>query len=153
MRILKNDWLLLIARLVLGGFFIYAAIDKIAHPADFAKIVYNYRILPGDLINVFALILPALELFCGIALVAGTYTLGASAILTGMLAMFLVAVSAAIARGIKIDCGCFTTSGDGAREVGMPLIYQDTALLLLGLWIWTKGAGRMALSRVTNTAR
>ncbi|MEW5873657.1 MAG: MauE/DoxX family redox-associated membrane protein [Candidatus Zixiibacteriota bacterium] len=153
MRILKNDWLLLIARLVLGGFFIYAAIDKIAHPADFAKIVHNYRILPGDLINIFALFLPWLELLCGIALVAGTYTLGASALLSGMLVMFLVAVSAAIARGIKIDCGCFSTSGDGAREVGMPLIYQDTALLLLGIWIWARGSGRWALSHFTSAAR
>jgi len=144
----KYDWLLTIIRLIAGGFFVYASLDKIVHPEAFAKIVHNYRVLPGALINVFAVILPWLELFCGMALMLGTRIKGAAAILTALLVVFMAAVVSAMARGIKIDCGCFTTSGDGARKVGMPLLIEDGALLLMVLIVWAKGAGRWALDRV-----
>jgi uncharacterized membrane protein YphA (DoxX/SURF4 family) len=146
MHVPKSDWWPLIARVAVGAFFVYASLDKIIHPAAFAKIVHNYRMLPGDLVNVFALILPWLELVCGMALIMGTRTSGAAAILAGLTAVFIVAVSSAMARGIKIDCGCFSTSG-GARKVGTPLLIEDAVLLLLILFVWIKGAGRWALDR------
>lgn len=144
----KYDWLLTILRLVAGGFFVYASLDKIIHPEAFAKIVHNYRVLPGGVINIFALILPWLELFCGMALMLGTRSQGAAAILTALLVVFIITVISAIARGIKIDCGCFSTSGDGARKVGTPLLIEDGILLALVLIVWAKGAGRWALDRV-----
>jgi len=148
----KYDWLLTIVRLIAGGFFVYASLDKIVHPEAFAKIVHNYRVLPGGVINIFAVILPWLELFCGMAIMLGTRVKGAAALLAAMLVVFMVAVSSAIARGIKIDCGCFSTSGEGARKVGMPLLIQDTALLFLVLIVWVKGAGRWAMDRVAPRA-
>jgi len=150
MQTRNSDWLLTIVRLVAGGFFVYASLDKIIHPEAFAKIVHNYRILPGELINIFAIILPWLELFCGMALILGTRIQGASALLAALTVVFLIAVSSAIARGIKIDCGCFSTSGDGARKVGTPLLIQDAVLLILLLLVWIKGAGRWALDRVNQ---
>ena len=147
MNVLGNKWVLLIVRLIVGGFFVYASLDKIAHPADFAKIVHNYRILPGSLINIFAVILPWLELLCGMALIIGTRVSGASAIVVGLTVVFIVAVISAMARGIKTDCGCFSTSPDGARKIGVPLLIEDSILLILGLWVWCKGAGQWALDR------
>ena len=41
----------LVARLILGGVFIYASIDKILNPGDFAKIINNYHVLPFGLEN------------------------------------------------------------------------------------------------------
>ena len=38
--------LVILCRLVLGGVFIYASLDKIAHPAEFAKAIGNYHVLP-----------------------------------------------------------------------------------------------------------
>ncbi|MBI3008389.1 MAG: DoxX family protein, partial [Candidatus Omnitrophica bacterium] len=35
-QLYKNSWTLLLLRLCVGGVFIYASIDKIAHPAQFA---------------------------------------------------------------------------------------------------------------------
>lgn len=146
----KHDWLLTIVRLIAGGFFVYASLDKIIHPEAFAKIVHNYRILPGGLINIFAIVLPWVELFCGMALMLGTRVKGASAILSALLVVFIVAVISAMARGIKTDCGCFSTSGDGARKVGMPLLIEDAALLFMVLLVWAKGAGRWAMDRVDS---
>jgi len=144
--LLRNPWLSLIARLVVGGVYVYAAVDKIIHPDEFAKIVHNYHILPGSLINVFALILPWLELICGIALIVGTRNLGASTILAGLTAVFIVAVGINMARGVNIACGCFSTSSQ-ARRLGTMLLIEDAALLLLALHVLMRGPGRCALDR------
>ena len=47
------------ARLILGGVFIYASLDKIAHPAEFAKAIGNYHVVPFGLENLMALALPS----------------------------------------------------------------------------------------------
>ncbi|MBD3298642.1 MAG: DoxX family membrane protein [candidate division Zixibacteria bacterium] len=153
MAFLKNDWVLLGIRLIVGGFFVYAALDKIGNPGEFSRIVYNYRVLPGSLVNAFAIFLPWLELFAGMALIIGTRTVGSAAVITGLMAVFIIAVTSAVARGIKIDCGCFTTGGNGARQVGLPLIIQDAVLLVLSLWIWIQGAGRWALDATSRTRK
>ena len=43
MSLLKNSWLGLFFRIVLGGVFIYASLDKILHPEQFARIIFNSR--------------------------------------------------------------------------------------------------------------
>ena len=48
-------------RLVLGFLFLYASLDKILLPSKFAEVIYNYRILPVELLNICAIIVPWLE--------------------------------------------------------------------------------------------
>ncbi len=69
---------ILAARLLLGGIFVFASIDKILHPAAFADAVYNYQILPDSLINLTAVFLPWLELILGGCLIAGVWLPGAA---------------------------------------------------------------------------
>src|SRR5262249_20449017 len=45
-------------RLFLGGFFLYASLDKIANPAAFAKIVYQWQVLSPVPANFLAVTLP-----------------------------------------------------------------------------------------------
>ena len=72
-NILSSRPLQVLARLVLGGIFIYASLDKIAQPLEFAKIIKNYQILPDFLITLPALMLPWLEFLAGFCLVAGLW--------------------------------------------------------------------------------
>lgn len=146
MSFLSNPWLSLIARLIVGGVYTYASLDKIIHPDVFAKIVNNYHLLPGALVNVFALILPWVELVCGLALIMGTRVLGASVILTALTTVFIVAVGINVARGVNIDCGCFSTSSH-SRKLGYTLLLQDAGLLLLALHVLWRGPGPLALDR------
>lgn len=145
-NILKNEWLALIFRLIVGAVFIYASLDKIMHPEAFAKSVYNYKLLPPALINITAIFLPWLELLVGAALILGTKVEGASLIISAMLVVFLIAVTTTLIRGISIDCGCFTSSSAG-RKTGWALIVQDLALLLLSLHLFFRGPGRFALEK------
>jgi uncharacterized membrane protein YphA (DoxX/SURF4 family) len=126
-RAFDNRYLLLACRLAVGGVFIYASLDKILHPAAFAKQVYNYQILSVTGSNLLAVVLPWVELFVGLALVAGILRAESALVSTGLLLTFIGAIGLALARGLDIDCGCFGTSG--GRSVAWSTLAQDVLLL------------------------
>ena len=66
-RWLSMRWLSLVCRLVVGGVFIWASLDKLAHPAEFAKAIHHYRIAPYALLHPAALLLPIVEAVAGVA--------------------------------------------------------------------------------------
>ena len=104
-----------LSRLASGGVFIYASVHKILYPALFARDIYNYQLLPDAWINPLAIYLPWLELFCGLALISVRPLRGGAALLIGgMLVAFIAAIISAMARGLDIHCGCFTSTGTHA---------------------------------------
>jgi len=109
-KYLTHPWLTIRVQLALGAIFIIAALPKIADPPSFAHMIYNYRILPAGLINISSLVMPWVELLCGIALVLGVWRRPALAIVTILLVLFVAAISFNLLRGNAIDCGCFNVS-------------------------------------------
>ena len=79
---LSNKVLQIILRLVIGGIFLYASLDKLFNPEEFAKIIKGYDILPLSFINIFAIVLPYVEFVAGIFLVFGVYKKGSSAVIS-----------------------------------------------------------------------
>ena len=127
---------LIIARLVMAGIFIYASIDKIANPAAFAKDVYNYQILPDFMINLTALILPWFELFLGLCLIAGIWLPGAVITVNGLLIVFMASLIFNLARGLDVNCGCFSTGSDApAMSAGWYLL-RDVLFLAVGVFLF-----------------
>lgn len=124
-------WVSALARIVFGGIFILASLDKIANPRAFAEIIYNYHLLPDILINITAIWLPWLEATAGLLLVWGRLKLGASVLLCGLMAAFMAALGVNLARGLNVACGCFSTAGGK----GSPILdlARDAAILLLGV--------------------
>jgi uncharacterized membrane protein YphA (DoxX/SURF4 family) len=133
-NILSSRPLQVLARLILGGIFIYASLDKIVHPLEFAKIIKNYQILPDFLITLPALILPWLELLTGVFLIAGIWTRSAALLLSMLLLAFVLALGVNAVRGINISCGCFSTSASDTENAWV-LIGRDLLILLPGLVI------------------
>ena len=131
MKALSNKYFLVSIRVLLGFVFILAAISKIAEPEDFARAISNYKLLPIFTINIFAIILPWIELCAGILLVFGISVKENSTILSGLLLVFIFAIAISLARGLNIDCGCFGTTG-GAK-VGIQKLLENFGLILLGL--------------------
>ncbi len=115
-------------RLGLGALFIYASLGKIIDPAGFALSIDNYRMLPAFLVALMAAVLPWLELLCGLALLFDCWTPGASLLIFGMNAVFIIAIASAMARGLDISCGCFSTSGAGSRA-GLARLVEDLFFL------------------------
>lgn len=130
-NILNNKFLLLAIRFFLGFIFIFAALTKVADPVGFSQSIYNYKLMPDFIINFLAIAIPWIELVAGILLVFGITVKENSAILTGLLVVFIIAVAISLARGLDIDCGCFGTV-DGSK-VGIMKILENTGLLILGL--------------------
>ena len=128
--------LVILCRLVLGGVFIYASLDKIANPAEFAKAIGNYHVLPFGLENLLALFLPWLELLTGILLIAGIMVDGATILIISMNIVFIFAISQALARGISIECGCFSVSTEGGSNIGFQTILRDVVYLIMAFIIF-----------------
>jgi uncharacterized membrane protein YphA (DoxX/SURF4 family) len=134
-QLISNKYLTLVFRLALGIIFVYASLDKIAYPGDFATAIRNYKILPELITNIFAIILSWLELFCGIFLIVGLFTRASAFIISFMLVVFIIAIISGIARGLDISCGCFSTV-DKASKVGMQRLLEDIGMLVMGLQIF-----------------
>ena len=132
---LKSKHLAFLFRLVLGVVFVYASLDKIGHPADFARIVYNYHFLPGSVINVFAIILPWVELLTGMALILGLFVESAALIIGTVLVVFIIALSSAVIRDLDISCGCFSTK-PSSEKVVWDTIIRDLLLLILVVQVY-----------------
>ena len=128
--------LVILCRLVLGGVFIYASLDKIANPAEFAKAIGNYHVLPFGLENLLALFLPWLELLTGLLLIAGIMVDGATILIISMNIVFIFAISQALARGISIECGCFSVSTEGGNNIGFQTILRDFVYLIMAFIIF-----------------
>jgi uncharacterized membrane protein YphA (DoxX/SURF4 family) len=140
-RYLTHPWLTIRVQLALGAIFVMAALPKIADPPSFAHMIYNYRILPAGLINISSLVLPWVELFCGLALILGVWRKPALAIIALLLVVFIAAISFNLARGNAIDCGCFNVSLAN-RTVEQRLgdmridILRDIGMLLMVAQVW-----------------
>ena len=123
-----KSMVVLVCRLVVGGIFIFASLDKLQHPQAFALVIHHYRMVPYALLHPFAVYLPVLEFVVGAALVLGIQQRGAALVTLLLNLVFMIAISSALYRGLDISCGCFNT--DGGHGVGLSLLWRDALLLL-----------------------
>jgi uncharacterized membrane protein YphA (DoxX/SURF4 family) len=140
-RWLRHPALYWLVSIGLGAVFVYASLDKIAHPLDFARIVYRYRlagptaslgVVPA---NALAVVLPWVEAITGALLITGLWRREAAAVAAGLLVMFLVAVGYVLWQGIDVaHCGCFSVGGEG-RGAGWALIASDLGLLAAAAYV------------------
>jgi uncharacterized membrane protein YphA (DoxX/SURF4 family) len=133
---LRSARLQLLLRLVLGGFFVFASLDKIAHPAAFARIVYQWQVAGPVPSNLVAVTLPWVEILAGGLLILGLWRRESALVIALLLAVFLAAAGSVLARGIDVEnCGCTS------------LAKSEPA----GSWPppWTKGVGWFLMTRNT----
>lgn len=121
----------LLCRLVLGIIFLYAGIEKIIAPREFAIAIYNYRLLPDWAINMLAVILPWLEVFLATGLIAGIYVRGASLISALLFLTFATALAINLVRGLDISCGCF---GAQSGNINWFYLVRDAGLLAISVF-------------------
>ena len=115
-------------RMAVAAVLIYAAVQKIWMPLEFARLLKEYHLLPNAILNLVAVVLPWAELVCGICFVSGLWLLGASVLLSGMNSIFAFAIAYRAwlimsETGIgffdlSFDCGC-----------GFGVVYIPTKIL------------------------
>ena len=125
-----------VARILLGGLFVFAGAAKIYDPGSFAIEVDRYQLVPWELSVVIADYLPWLELIAGLSLFHKSFGRGAVLIITVLLAIFTFALASALFRGLSIDCGCF---GHAILSTGtVTPILRNLVLLLFAGILWTR---------------
>ena len=129
-----------LARVSVAAIFLGACLTKIQDPESFALAVQRYRLLPGELINLVAIMLPWVELTSGLAVLLGPprWRAAGAFIIAGMLVVFTGAISLNMLRGIEASCGCFSTRADAAVSDAWNLV-RNVALIWLSLAILVDG--------------
>ena len=113
MNWLTSPWLTIRVQIALGAIFLVAALPKIGDPPSFAHMIYNYRLVPGSVVNALALLMPWVEILAGLALILGVWRREAAIICGLLILVFLVAIGVNLARGHAVDCGCFDVHAAG----------------------------------------
>lgn len=156
---------LLIARLFLGGLFIFAASIKLSDPQGFFDSVHAFK-LPAyftqslglnmssaaHLERLATFVVPWLELLAGLALVLGYCTRGAALVLSALLVFFLFGIYTVLARNMDVTCGCFGKFEIPCRgAIGWCHVGRNSVLLAFGLTILLGGPGRFALESLKKS--
>lgn len=128
------NWLELAIRLAIGFLFIYASVQKLMHPEKFAVVIYNYRVLPYELVNLVAILVPWLEIAIGFTLICGIWLETAAFLLSALMLGFTVLIISAITRGLNIECGCFNLAESGSL-VSWRRVIEDLVLMTCGIII------------------
>jgi uncharacterized membrane protein YphA (DoxX/SURF4 family) len=140
-----RDAFLLVLRFALGTLLIVAGGLKLRDPNKFALEIGNYQLLP-EWAPVMAATLPAIEIVLGAALMIlpRPWRQGAAAAATVLMAMFTFVVTAALVRGVNIECGCF---GGGEGPITALTVGRNVVLLLVAAVVTiAEGKARRARS-------
>lgn len=121
-----------VARVAYGFIFIWASWEKLLHPQEFAVVTHNYQLIPNALVGLVAIVLPWLEMVCGLLLVVGRLARGSLLLLNGLMVVFIGAIAINIVRGLDIHCGCFSLSQEGEKLAFITLL-RDIGIWLLGM--------------------
>ena len=144
-----QPWVGLFARLILGGVLLVAGYLKAFSPDKSMMAVRAYELLPIWLANVLGIILPWFEIGAGLLLIIGVAIRYAAIFGSALMALFIIAIAQAWARGLSIDCGCFGGGGtiDPSKTKYLEEILRDTGLALLGLYLLRYPLTKFALEK------
>ncbi len=150
-----RNWTVTLCRVILAAVFIFAAIGKIQRPEEFASAIAGFRILPMPLVNIAAITMPWVELLTGIAVLIPAFIQSSALIMVAMNAAFITAALLAIARGLDIECGCFSLSR-AHETVGWWLVVRDVVFLAMCLIVRgsaKRGRAGESMNQTSNTSR
>jgi putative oxidoreductase len=132
----NNRYVTLAFRLILAAIFLVSSYGKLVDIERYSvDAVYTFGILPIEPVNVarfFGLVMPFIELLCGLGLLFGVLTRLAALGVSLMSLAFFVSKAIVLSQGRSIECGCFGAVVDTLASV---TIYMDVPMLLMGLLV------------------
>ncbi len=120
--------------MILGILFVVAGARKAEDLADSGRAINAYQLMPFDLAKLLGALLPFVEIALGLMLIAGLAVRFTAIVVGLLLVVYMGAIASVWARGLAIDCGCFSKGGAlaaGARPSYGQDIARDVALLAL----------------------
>jgi uncharacterized membrane protein YphA (DoxX/SURF4 family) len=133
-------WISTAARLGLAAVWLVAGGLKVGDLAASGRAVNAYQLFPYEVAKIIGAAQPFLEIALGLLLLAGLAVRLSAGISAALLVIFIAGIVSAWARGLQIDCGCFSTGGELAAgqspQYGWDLARDVGFLLLAGLLLW-----------------
>ncbi|HEY3530849.1 MAG TPA: MauE/DoxX family redox-associated membrane protein [Nocardioides sp.] len=142
-----RQWVGVLARLLVGIVDLVAGLAKFPDPAGNVRQVRAFQILPESVVPTVGHALPTAEIIIGVALILGLLTRLFGVLSALFFIAFIIGISAAWARGLEINCGCFGSHGVPAnpqRQYAID-IARDVGLLACSLWLMVWPRTRLAL--------
>ena len=144
-------WVSTVTRLGLAAVFLVAGALKVGDLAASGRAVAAYRLMPFETAKVVGAVQPFLEIALGLLLLAGVAVRLSAGIAAVLLVVFIAGIVSAWARGLQIDCGCFSRGGDltaGQVPTYGWEILRDLGFLILAGILLTKPASRFSVDGV-----
>jgi uncharacterized membrane protein YphA (DoxX/SURF4 family) len=133
-------WISTVARLGLAAVFLVAGATKIGDLAASGRAVNAYQLMPFEAAKAVGAMQPFLEIALGLLLLIGIAVRLSAGIAAVLLVIFIAGIASAWARGLQIDCGCFSKGGElGAGQVptyGWEILRDIGFLVLVGILLW-----------------
>ena len=129
----NNRYMILVFRLILAAFFLTSSYGKLVDIERYSvDAVYNFGILPMALARPFGLVMPFVELLCGLGLLFGILTRLSALGIALMSLSFFIAKAIVFSQGRSIECGCFGAVIDTLASV---TIFIDLPMMVMALMI------------------
>jgi uncharacterized membrane protein YphA (DoxX/SURF4 family) len=141
-------WVSLLVRLGLAAVFFFAGASKVTDLDASGRAVIAYELMPTGIAMTLGAVLPFFEIALGLLLLLGLATRLAAWIGAAVLVAFISGISSAWARGLNIDCGCFSKGGDlppGQTPNYLPEILRDLVFLAMAIFLIVFPASRFSL--------
>ena len=132
-RLTENRHLIFVFRLILAGFFLTSSLGKLVDIERYSvDAIYNFAVLPMAFARPFGLVMPFVELLCGVGLLFGIFTRLSALGIAMMSLSFFVAKAIVLSQGRSIECGCFGAVVDTLASV---TIFLDLPMVGIALGI------------------
>jgi uncharacterized membrane protein YphA (DoxX/SURF4 family) len=139
----KSQILALIARVMLGAWFLYSGGLKIFGTGldRFTRDIANYQMVKPPLDAIAAYSVPWLEVIAGLCLLLGILRRGAILTIAGLVVVFSISIGWAWFHKLDITCGCH--GGDAPIQYWAKVAEFLGYFTLLG-WLWRMETRRAA---------
>jgi uncharacterized membrane protein YphA (DoxX/SURF4 family) len=138
------DIAVLVVRLVVGGLLLGAGLAKLlAGHSVVLRAIEGYDVLPKPAADLWARVLPVIEVGLGAILLAGMWSRTAAVLAALLLVSMTAAAAAVLVRGRKADCGCLGSASSG--QVSWTIVARNLVLIVVLAGVVFEGGGLLSL--------
>lgn len=125
-----------VARFYMAYIWISAGVAKLNDHLAVTQAITAYEIFTPQWSDYLARLIGPLEIAGGVLLLLGIFLRGSSKVAAVVLVLFMIGIGQAWARGLAIDCGCFTVdiNLDEQAMNYFKTILRDIGYLALTIW-------------------
>ncbi len=154
MSVITMERLAMIARILLGFWFVFSGGEKIFVSGldRFTYDIANYKLVAAPMDAMAAYAVPWFEVIAGVCLIPGILRRGAILTIAGLVCVFAFCIGWAWVHQLDISCGCH---GNGAKIRYWNKVAEFAGYFALLGWLWwmeRKPAAAGAVEKLQNMA-